>query len=108
MPREADRFGTELGIVAYLKGVSSSGKAIRVSVIPVSGAPGIDTWIPISQVHDDSEIYGVDAQGARQEKGSHGRLILKRWWTSKPEIREELRGKGIPLRDYEGSSDVDE
>lgn len=35
-------------------------------------------WVPLSQVHDDSELYGIDTEGRRQLEGAEGKLVLKR------------------------------
>jgi len=40
-------------------------------------------WIPISVIHDDSEVY---------QKGDEGRLEVKSWWVDKlPEFEAEER-----------------
>lgn len=46
---------------------AASGKAIEVLI-----ADGrVPIWIPISCIHDDSEVYDL---------GHTGKVIVKRWW----------------------------
>lgn len=40
-----------------------------------------EVWIPMSAVHDDSEVYGLGTGGDRQSVGTRGKLVLKRWYT---------------------------
>lgn len=47
--------------------ISDSGKALLCSGL----MEGSDTWVPISQLHDDSEVY---------EPGHEGTLIVSQWW----------------------------
>lgn len=47
---------------------AATGAAILVEI------EGEDFWIPITQVHDDSEVY---------RKGTEGTLIINDWWAEK-------------------------
>ncbi len=54
------------------KCLGQTDKAIKVEA-PAFDAP---TWIPKSQVHDDSEVYDGD-------DGGEGTLIVTTWWAKK-------------------------
>jgi len=47
--------------------------------IQVMSSKGLKHWIPMSAIHDDSEIYGRDTDGKQQARGSEGVLVVKRW-----------------------------
>ena len=47
--------------------VSRSGKAILASFPDIDGEK---LWIPLSQIHDDSEVYG---------EGDEGKLVISEW-----------------------------
>ncbi|MBK6854674.1 MAG: hypothetical protein IPG93_24650 [Burkholderiales bacterium] len=47
--------------------------------IQVTSSKGLKHWIPMSAIHDDSEIYGRDTDGKQQARGSEGVLVVKRW-----------------------------
>lgn len=49
-------------------------------VIRVVMDSGRNVWLPMSVIHDDSSLYGIDVLGKRQELGLHGEVIIKRWW----------------------------
>lgn len=53
----------------------STGKALLVETDDVG-----TFWVPVSVIHDDSEVYGSDASN------SHGKLIVKSWWAKKEGI----------------------
>lgn len=91
-----------IGRVAYLQGVSATGKAIRVSIeSQIENGGRTSIWVPISQVHEDSEIYGIDEQGRRQLIGSHGSLIVTAWWTNQRDNAALLSEHGVVMKDYE-------
>jgi len=50
--------------------IHSSGAAVKVRA-PIFGE---DTWIPYSQIDDDSEVF---------REGDKGTLIIKDWWAEK-------------------------
>lgn len=95
--REAVRVGHR----ATLLGYSSSGKAIEVSIQLREGSTKRATmWWPISQIDDDSEIYGRDVDGRLQAKGADGVLIVSRWISEQVDKRADIRRLGIPLHVY--------
>lgn len=57
--------------------VRETDKALALRVIDSksgSPKPGTGFWVPISVVHDDSEVYGL---------GHEGRLVVEHWWGDK-------------------------
>ena len=42
--------------------------------ILVAGIEEKPVWIPKSQIHDDSEVFALEGDGA---------LVVKRWWAEK-------------------------
>jgi len=50
--------------------IKQSEKAILVIAPDLEG----ETWIPQSQIHDDSEVY---------KEGHEGKLVIKMWWARK-------------------------
>lgn len=58
-------------------------KAIRVQL-----AADRDVWIPMSVVHDDSEIFGKSTDGTEQQPGDTGNVIVQEWWAEKNHLRE--------------------
>lgn len=71
MPREEDHGFT----IDKAKRIGKTDKAIKVE------ADFFDTdfvWIPISQVHPDSEVYEDD-------DGTPGKLVVTSWWAEKQE-----------------------
>ncbi len=50
----------------------SSDKALEVELFDLGGTH----WIPISVIHDDSEVYDAD-------KNSEGEVIVQGWWAAK-------------------------
>lgn len=55
-------------VVPEVKKRSDSGKALLCTI------DGVDTWVPISQLDDDSEVYDV---------GHSGKLVVSEWWANK-------------------------
>jgi hypothetical protein len=51
--------------------MAASGKALLVEL-----ETGDEVWIPISCLHDDSEVYDADDCG-------EGEVIVKEWWAEK-------------------------
>lgn len=89
-----DKPARRLGHNAYLVKVSPSGKAALVSVESAATRVGpdgpvpigrVELWVPISQIHSDSEVYGVGVEGDRQLSGSVGSLIVSDWWCNQPD-----------------------
>lgn len=46
-------------------------------LVQLDGASG-PLWVPKSQLHDDSEIYGGD-----DGEGQSGQLVTSTWWAEK-------------------------
>lgn len=66
-------------------------KAIKVDV-----GNGICLWVPQSQVHEDSEVYGT---------GHHGKLVVNSWFAEKvidPEIKKAMRSPPPPQQSLPG------
>lgn len=62
-----------------LSGVYCVAKTDRAVRVMCSGT-ALDEWVPLSQVHDDSEVYDV---------GTVGLLIVRRWvCEQKPDLME--------------------
>jgi len=55
----------------HAKCIRETAKAILVDILEEDGD---EKWIPKSQIHDDSEVYG---------KGHEGRLIVSAWFADK-------------------------
>jgi hypothetical protein len=68
---DEDRGSNEGIALGRARAVGETPKALRVEL------DGEERWIPKSQIHDDSEVYGAD------EDNSEGELIVKRWWAEK-------------------------
>lgn len=49
--------------------LSDSGKALLCCGL----VEGKDTWVPLSQIHEDSEVFEV---------GHEGTLIVSEWWAN--------------------------
>lgn len=49
--------------------LSDSGKALLCSGL----VDGSDTWVPVSQLHDDSEVF---------EPNHEGTLVVSQWWAT--------------------------
>lgn len=54
--------------------VAGSDKALKIQFDDDARPP---LWVPVSVIHDDSEIY------ERAGDGAEGTLIVKRWWAEK-------------------------
>ncbi|TAL42361.1 MAG: hypothetical protein EPN91_08255 [Salinibacterium sp.] len=52
---------------------SDSGKALLCSGLK----EGSDTWVPVSQIHEDSEVF---------ESGHEGTLIVSLWWATQAKL----------------------
>ena len=53
---------------------------ITAHAIQVTTAKARQVWIPMSAVHDDSEVFGVGTDGQRQTVGERGELVLRHGW----------------------------
>lgn len=51
--------------------IASSDKALKIELYS-----GEETWVPLSVLHDDSEVYD-------DEDNSSGEVIVKSWWADK-------------------------
>ena len=55
--------------------VYATERALRVR-IPRPGRAPLETWVPQSVIHEDSEVYDAGANAT-------GRLVLKLWWAER-------------------------
>lgn len=51
-----------------VRAIAATAKALLCNI------NGDEHWVPLSQVHDDSEVY---------EKGHEGTLVVNAWWAHK-------------------------
>lgn len=62
----SEKEGVSLG---EAKGIRCTDKALRVRL-----KNGTELWIPMSQIHDDSEVYDEEHEG---------NLVVTQWWAEK-------------------------
>jgi hypothetical protein len=64
------------------RGVRTTPKALLIELDDEGQAVTHESpiWVPLSQIHDDSEVYG---------KGDDGSVIVTRWWAVKQGWAEE-------------------
>lgn len=51
---------------------------------------GREKWVPVSQLHDDSEVY----RAATAEDREPGKLVVSSWWANLPEQKAFLNETG--------------
>jgi hypothetical protein len=68
----ANNSGVSLGQATAKR---DTGKALLVFVDEL----GRDVWIPLSQIHDDSEVFDAD-------ENSSGELVVSQWFAEKEKL----------------------